>query len=86
MQFLRDLCDYSFEINMILDDIFQVPFRKVAFFPGRLIHTNEFMVMPCIFYLAFCRDFRFFMYGFEFMWAFDMPNFSYLMGFFADYA
>ena len=27
--------------------VLKVPFGKAAFFPGRLVHTNEFLVMYC---------------------------------------
>lgn len=32
---------------------FQVPFGKAAFFPGRLVHTNEFLVIGFLFDLMF---------------------------------
>jgi len=42
-RFLITLCEkVSIFENGVFD--FQVPFGKAAFFPGRLIHTNEFMV------------------------------------------
>ncbi|GKA50435.1 RNA polymerase II subunit 5-mediating protein homolog isoform X1 [Tanacetum coccineum] len=32
-------------VKLICEEISQVPFGKAAFFPGKLIHTNEFLVL-----------------------------------------
>jgi len=42
-RFLITLCEKVSKFEMGFFN-FQVPFGKAAFFPGRLIHTNEFMV------------------------------------------
>lgn len=33
--------------GLVVIVVWKVPFGKAAFFPGRLIHTNEFLVMCC---------------------------------------
>ena len=55
--FFQLLFDYKFRFTLLLNLIafcfgvnIQVPFGKAAFFPGRLVHTNEFMVIWFIFF------------------------------------